>query len=308
MGGKASGRIDTRALGLDVSLAAIRWLTGAENLHYGFWEGLEPVAGNLRAAQEAYTARLLALLPPGRLRVLDIGGGAGETARRLLALGHRVEIVVPSAFLAGRCRANAPAAAVHETTFEAFAPAPGDPGFDVCLFSESFQYIPLAAGLPKALALLAPGGRVVLADCFRSEAYLGRKADGPKPGGGHRLSAFRALLAGLPVAVLHEADITEAVAPSIDLEQGFFNVLGHALVQADAALARNRPLARRGLRGLLALALSERRRRALWTRLTGTERTAEAFCTYNRYLMMALAPAPAPAAPPAPTAPAAPGA
>ena len=42
------------------------------------------------------------LLPEGPLRILDIGGGAGETAKKLLALGHSVEIVVPSAFLAAR--------------------------------------------------------------------------------------------------------------------------------------------------------------------------------------------------------------
>jgi SAM-dependent methyltransferase len=287
MAAKHSRRIDTRALGLDVSLAAIRWLTGAENLHYGLWDGLEPVAGNLRAAQEAYTDRLLARLPPGRLRILDIGGGAGETARKLLAAGHRVEIVVPSAFLAARCRANAPGAVVHETTFERAAP---EPGFDVCLFAESFQYIPLEIGLAKALGLLAPGGRVILADCFRSDAYQGRRVHGPKPGGGHRLSAFRELVARLPAEVLEEEDITDAVAPSINLEQAFFNVIGHALVQGDTALAARRPLVRRLVRWGVRAALSEPRRAALWTRLTGRERTAEAFRTFNRYLVLVIAP------------------
>ncbi len=71
-------------------------------------DGLDVSAGNLRRAQDAYTEKLFALLPPGPLRILDIGGGAGETAKKLLALGHSVEIVVPSAYLAGRCRANAP--------------------------------------------------------------------------------------------------------------------------------------------------------------------------------------------------------
>lgn len=111
-------KIDTRAIGLDVGLEAIRWLTGAENLHYGLWDGLDVNAGNLRAAQEAYTDKLFKLLPSKPCRILDIGGGAGETARKLLALGHEVEIVVPSAFLAERCRKNAPGATVHECMFE----------------------------------------------------------------------------------------------------------------------------------------------------------------------------------------------
>ncbi|MES2539381.1 MAG: SAM-dependent methyltransferase, partial [Pseudomonadota bacterium] len=111
-------KIDTRAVGLDVGLAFIRWLTGAENLHYGLWTGLEATAANLRAAQDAYTVKLFGYLPPGPLRILDIGGGAGETAKKLLALGHQVEIVVPSAFLAARCRETAKGSTVHECTFE----------------------------------------------------------------------------------------------------------------------------------------------------------------------------------------------
>jgi hypothetical protein len=117
-------KIDTRAVGLDVGLAFIRWLTGAENLHYGLWTGLEVTAGNLRAAQDAYTAKLFGYSARGSgapLRILDIGGGAGETAKKLLALGHSVEIVVPSAFLAARCRdQRAQGATLHETTFEDF--------------------------------------------------------------------------------------------------------------------------------------------------------------------------------------------
>ena len=33
-------KINTQAIGLDVGLAFTKWLTGAENLHYGLWDGL----------------------------------------------------------------------------------------------------------------------------------------------------------------------------------------------------------------------------------------------------------------------------
>lgn len=280
-----SERLDTRAVGLDAGLAFIHWLTGEDNLHYGLWDGLAPVAANLRAAQAAYTQKLFALLPPGRLRILDIGGGAGVTAAKLMALGHEVEIIVPSAFLAERCRANAPGAVVHECRFEAFS---SEARFDLCLFSESFQYIPLEVGLAKCAQLLAPGGEVLIGDCFRADAFISRAAHGPKPGGGHRLRAFRALLPTLPFEPLHEEDITTAVSPSIDLEQGFFNVIGHALLRLDAELAAKRPTTRRVLGLVARLALGKRRRAQLLDRLTGTARSAEAFCTYNRYLLVRL--------------------
>ena len=85
-----------------------------------------------------------------------------------------------------------------------------------------------------------------------------------------------------------EEDITGEVAPSIDLEQGFFNVLGHALTRSDAALAQSRPGARWIARRIVGLAVNARRRAQLMARLTGRERTSEAFLTYNRYLMLRL--------------------
>lgn len=285
----AGAKLDTRAIGLDVGLAFARWLTGAENLHYGLWTGLEVSAANLRAAQEAYTDRLFALLPPGAgLRILDIGGGAGETAAKLIALGHSVQIVVPSAYLADRCRANAPQAQVHECLFQDFT---GNGPFDVCLFSESFQYIPLDQALGRACDLLAPGGRIVIGDCFRSDAFA---PAGPTraAGGGHRLAAYRDALGAHDLAVLAEEDVTEGVAPSIDLEQGFFNVIGHALRRIDQEMTARRPLQARLLRGVLRLILSQRARTRIGRRLFEAERTSAGFIHNNRYILTALAPSP----------------
>ena len=278
-------KIDTRAVGLDVGLAFIRWLTGAENLHYGLWTGLEVTAANLRAAQDNYSTKLFGYLPEGRLRILDIGGGAGETAKKLLALGHEVDIVVPSAFLAARCRTNASGARVHECTFEAFT---GSGPFDLCLFSESFQYIPLTESLPKCARLLAPGGRILIADCFRTEAYQGRHVHGPQPGGGHRVTVFRESVAQSGFAIEAEEDITEAVAPSIDLEQRLFNVLGHGVTRVSDEIHAKKPMAHWALARTLGLFLSKKRRDNLMQRLTGTTRTSEAFKTYNRYQILRL--------------------
>lgn len=278
-------KIDTRAIGLDTGVALITWLTGAENLHYGLWDGLEVAAGNLRRAQDAYTEKLFGYLPPGPLRILDIGGGAGITAAKLIALGHKVDIVVPSSYLAGRCRENAPQAQVHECLFQDFA---GQGPYDLCLFSESFQYIPLAESLPRCLSLLAPGGRILIADCFRTEAYKGRSAKGPQPGGGHHLHAFREALAASPLRVLHEEDITNSVAPSIDLEQGFFHVIGLGVSRTQDELRRKKPKVYWSLSKLLSLVLSRRRRANLMQRLTEDTRTSDAFRLYNRYVIVGL--------------------
>lgn len=278
-------KIDTRAVGLDVGLAFIRWLTGADNLHYGLWTGLEVTAGNLRAAQDAYTVKLFGYLPKGPLRILDIGGGAGETAKKLLALGHSVEIVVPSAFLAARCRVNAPEAVVHECRLEDFN---GSGPFDLCLFSESFQYIPLRESLPRCDRLLAPGGQILIADCFRAEGFQGRKAIGAQPGGGHGERPFRAAVETSAFHIVAEEDITAAVAPSIDLEQQLYAVLGHGVTRLSDELRDKRPLGRWMLVRLIGLFLSRKRRANLMQRLTGGTRTSEVFKQFNRYRILRL--------------------
>jgi len=283
-------KTDTRAIGLDVGLAFSKFLTGKENLHYGLWDtDWDICAENIGRAQEAYTAKLFKLLPQGKtLRILDIGGGAGETAKKLVALGHQVEIVIPSPFLAERCRENAgPKAAVHACTFEDFKT---DQTFDLCLFSESFQYIPLDQSLPKAIRLLAPEGVIVIADCFRTPAFFASTTADAKVGGGHALTDFHAAVAALPLEVLAEDDITAAVAPSVEVEQQLFNVLGHAISRVDAGIAESHPFLRRALRQLVRLLFTERRRDRMDQRLNQKLRSIGNFTLYNTYIMTKLAP------------------
>ena len=279
-----SKKIDTRAVGLDIGLAAIKFLTGKENLHYGIWDDLDICAANVGPAQEAYTDKLFKLLPKGPLTILDIGGGAGETAKKLIALGHQVDIIVPSAYLADRCRENAPGAIVNEMMFEDFHT---NKTYDLCLFSESFQYIPMDVSFPRVAELLKPNGHLIIADCFRTEAYYlpGRTS---RVGGGHALSAYREALETCRFDVLSEEDITAAVAPSVQVEQDLFHVIGLGVDRFDEELQSKRPMARKMIHGALGLVLSKRRRAKLYERLTGNTRTAEQFEKYNHYLMTAM--------------------
>lgn len=277
-------KINTQAIGLDAGLGFIRWLTGAENLHYGLWTDLEPNAENLGAAQSAYTDKLFGYLPASPLTILDVGGGAGETAKKLIALGHSIEIVVPSPLLAERCRENAPEATVHEMPFEDFQ---SDTKFDLCLFSESFQYIPMDLALDKALQHVKDDGHVLIADCFRSEEF---SREGPIriAGGGHPVAKFRIALETLPVNVLKQEDITEAVAPSIDLEQALFHVFGDAISLIDAELTAKRPKARWLVTKAIGAVMGKRKAHRLNNRLRGNDRTSAVFVRNNRYLITLL--------------------
>jgi SAM-dependent methyltransferase len=283
----ARKKMDTRSIGLDIGLAFSKFLTGKENLHYGLWDAdFEVCAANLGRAQEAYTAKLFGLLPKGPLRILDIGGGAGETAKKLVTLGHHVEIVIPSAFLAERCRENAgPTAVVHECMFEDFQT---DKTFDICMFSESFQYIPMELALEKSTGLLAKDGAIIVSDCFRTEPFFTSDNEDAKVGGGHSLAEFRDILSSGRFDVLFDEDITGQVAPSVEVEQDLFNVIGYSVGRVDKGLETSHPWLRRFLYGLTRLFLSKRRRERLDVRLYRRERSAANFAHFNKYVMVNL--------------------
>jgi len=279
-----SKKMNSQAVGLDIGLSFIKWLTGAENLHYGIWTDLEVTAGNLGQAQSVYTEKLFSYLPSGSLRILDVGGGAGETARKLIALGHQVDIVVPSPFLAERCRANAPQATVHLCKFEDFET---DQEFDLCLFSESFQYIPYKTAIERAQKYVKPNGNILIADCFRITSA--DKTDKTRRvGGGHSITEFQSYLQASDITVTSSEDITTAVAPSIDLEQELFNVFGHAIKRVDGELQTGKPTLRWFLARLLRMILNEKRRYRLGQRLFEKERTSQAFITHNQYMIFAI--------------------
>lgn len=283
------GKLDTRAVGLDAGLAAIKYLTGKENLHYGIWDGLDHNAGNLGTAQEAYTKRLFALLPNRKnMSILDIGGGAGETAKKLKDMGHKVQIVVPSAFLAERCRQKCgPEVPVHEMMFEDFQT---EDQFDICLFSESFQYIPMQQSLPKAVSLLNAKGRIVIGDCFRTKAYYQR--DKPsRVGGGWPFWRYEELIKEMGFEVEAFEDITESAAPSVQVEQDFFNVVGYATTRLSDEITAKKPFLGKLVSVLLRTIIGKDRQARLLQRLNGNDRNAENFILLNRYILTRLKPA-----------------
>ena len=109
-------------------------------------------------------------------------------------------------------------------------------------------------------------------------------------GGGHPISSYRATVAELKLETLNEEDITSEVAPSVEIEQGLFNVVGHALTRVDQELTAKRPRAKWLIDRLIRLFINERKRQRLDQRLNQNTRNAEVFAEHNLYLMTALQP------------------
>ena len=281
----------SRLVGLDIALKVSSFVTGKEHLHYGLWEKLDVTLDNLGKAQEAYTNLLFKYLPKKepqkKLEILDIGGGAGENAKKLIERGHRVTIIVPSKILAEHAKINTnKKAEILITTFEDYIPKYNS--FDLCLFAESFQYIPIKTALKKASILLKNNGEILIADCFRSD----KKQIGiiRQPGGGASLKSMEKELEIQKFKILVRKEITKLVAPSVELEQKFYNTLGFSINRIVTSLNVNRPITLKFLKIIYKIFFSKRRRKRLEKRLFENTRTADSFIKYNHYMIYKLKP------------------
>jgi SAM-dependent methyltransferase len=203
--------LSSSEFGLALGLIFGRFFLNMQDLHYGYWPpDLPREPQNLAVAQAAYTDLLMSHIPAGAKSVLDVGCGAGNTARKLLDRGYRVDCVSPNSFLTAVARqALGDRATIFETKFQDLVT---DRRYDVVLFSESLLFIPLDQAFAKALDLLTPGGHVLITDIFRVPA------EGKSPiGGGHELPKFRDAVARFPLQSVQDFDMTAGIAPTFDI-------------------------------------------------------------------------------------------
>jgi SAM-dependent methyltransferase len=197
--------------GLALGLVVGRFAFDMQDLHYGFWtDDLELTPQNMAKAQARYTDELMADIPAGVRSILDVGCGAGNTARKLLDRGYEVDALSPNSWLNDEAKkAVAGRARVFQSKFEEFQL---DRKYDLILFSESFLFMKAELALAKAEAALQPGGYILISDIFKVPA------DEKSPiGGGQDLRRYRALLAASRFTELKDTDMTANIAPTFDL-------------------------------------------------------------------------------------------
>lgn len=203
----------TKELSLEASYRILKFTTGSEHLHYGLFEPDIPRDfQHLKIAQDRYLERLVELIPAGTRTILDVGAGSGKTAETLIEKGFEVECVTPEHGLARIAEARlAGRAKIHRGRFETVE-IPGR--YDLVLFSESFQYVPAATALERSIALLNPGGHILISDFFN------RAPQPPSPiRGGHDFEQWCALYPQYPLELVSERDITAETAPLHDIAQ-----------------------------------------------------------------------------------------
>ena len=206
-----NGALPSSEFGLALGYVIGHHFLNMQDLHYGYWpSGLAPVPQNLAQAQAHYTDFLMSHIPAGVKAVLDVGCGAGNTARKLLEKGFKVDCVSPNGVLTNVARQVLNGSGdIFETRFQDLQT---ERRYDLILFSESLLFIPLEEAFSKALSLLNPGGHVLITDIFRIPA------EGKSPiGGGHELPRFRETVGRYPLKQVTDFDMTAGIAPTFDI-------------------------------------------------------------------------------------------
>src|SRR6266576_893229 len=188
----SDGNLPSSEFGLALGFVIGHHFLDMQDLHYGYWpEGLPWVPQNLAQAQANYTDFLMSHIPAGVKSVLDVGCGAGNTARKLLERGFTADCVSPNGVLTSVAKQVLHGRGdIFETRFQDLATTRR---YDLILFSESLLFIPLEEAFTKALSLLTAGGYVLSTDIFRVP------------------------IARFPLVPTLDLDMTDGIAPTFDM-------------------------------------------------------------------------------------------
>lgn len=231
-------KMDSRELGLVLA----QQLLGVEDLHYGLWEpDLALTLQNIAEAQQRYTNMLLQELPAaGNVSVLDIGCGTGHILGQMLDRGYHVDGVIPAPALAEKVRQrlterNNTRSTVFECKLEDLPETARQQSYDVALFSESYQYIPMEHSFPILQTIVKPGGLVVICDFFKTAAEGDGQRGDRSFSGGHKMSTFYELLPKTTFEMVKDIDITPKMSPNLALVN---DILMTKLAPAGASIGR----------------------------------------------------------------------
>ncbi len=201
-------KIRSKDAGLEMGLLIAQYFFDTEHLHYGIWpEGLDVKPINIKKAQEYHSQLIIDTIPKGVKTILDVGGGSGGLAQKLIQDGYAVDCVSPSEYLAHEIETKLDGkGSVYRGKFEDVTI---DKQYDLILFSESFQYMRIRDALKKVQAVSHENSHMLIFDYFTLEG------PGKSPiGGGHKWETSQKIISECPFECILDKDLTKEAAPT----------------------------------------------------------------------------------------------
>lgn len=222
----------------DIALRLMHRLFKVEHLHYGYFgPTLKPELKNLAAAQAAYVKNLLSFLPKDAKKIFDVGCGTGGVASELVKKGLNVTCIAPDAYMVDMTEQRTQGKARYFVDLYENIDSEVEHGtFDLILMSESCQYIKPDPGWANHVRFLRPGGYILVADFFKQKAPDERNPSKS----GQPLDDFLRRAQENGFKVVKKQDITDRVAPTMDIYQDLILNRAFPIIQAVFELVERR--------------------------------------------------------------------
>jgi SAM-dependent methyltransferase len=267
-------KIDSKEVGLEIGLLIFKFFLKTEFLHYGYFkDGLAGDVGNLAKAQQNYADLLHSNIPAGVKTILDVGCGSGKMAQQLISAGYQVDAVSPGVILTNHAKSLiGDKGTIFQSKFENLDI---NKKYDLVLFSESFQYIPVDSAFSNALKFLNPGGHIMICDFFKTDPEKKSLL-----GGGHEYNDYIAKVKNHAVKLVKEQDITAETAPTIDIVNDLAKEVLHPVYNLGFLLAEDRfPLVTKFIKWKYKKKLEKMQNKHF-----SGQRSGENFRTYKKYM------------------------
>lgn len=267
-------KIDSKEVGLEIGLLIFKFFLKTEYLHYGmFSEGLAADVTNLARAQQNYADFLKDNIPSSVKTVLDVGCGSGKMASQLLEAGYSVDAVSPGVILTEHARGLiGNQGTIYQSKFEKLDL---DKKYDLILFSESFQYIPIEEAFRNAFKILNPNGHIMICDFFKTDPEKKSLL-----GGGHDFEEYKEKVEHFGLKNIKEEDITSLTAPTIDIVNELAKEVIQPVYNLSFMLAEDRfPLVTKLIRWKYKKKLEKMQNKHF-----SGKRSGENFMKYKKYM------------------------
>ncbi|MDE2982151.1 MAG: hypothetical protein OXU74_13255 [Gemmatimonadota bacterium] len=262
-------------------------------LHYGYFDDPDTPPETIsfaafHRAQRRYAELLLDLiespdapLPDAGIPdapILDAGCGMGGMPALLAAAGHDVTGLTPDRFQADHIRNTYPGILVLGCRFEDIDVDKYTAHFGTVIHAESLQYMDPDGVFAVLDKIMAQSGTWIVADYFRVAAAA--PTAGRPNRSGWRLDAFRARLRAHGYNVVHEADITANVLPTL----GFARLLADRIALPALDFAHDKLRAKNPALHYVLENVAERAREAAVRSAAVLDPAG--FAAHKRYMLM----------------------